>query len=64
MKVDNNYNSKISKFIGPQSTQKSYSLCKLYDEELKVKEGKPVVSQQVLEQEKSRKFNFMMSKLF
>lgn len=34
IKIDNNYSSKISKYITPQSAEKSYSLCKLYDNQL------------------------------
>lgn len=63
IKIDNNYSTKISKYIIPQSAQKSYSLCKLYDNNLKEQEEKSVVSQQLVEQEKTRKYNFMMSKL-
>ena len=63
IKVDNNIGSKINKYIAPKSTEKTYSLCKLYDNNLKEQEEKPLVSQQILEQEKARKYNFMMSKL-
>lgn len=63
IKLDNNLGGKISKLIAPKSTEKTYSLCKLYDESLREQEEKPVLNQQIVEQEKSRKYNFMMSKL-
>ena len=35
LKVENNLGSKINKFIAPKSTEKTYSLCKLYDNNLR-----------------------------
>lgn len=50
MKIDNNYNAKINKYIVPKSAQKTYSLCKLYNENLREEEVKPVINHQLLEQ--------------
>ena len=38
IKVDSNIGSKINKYIAPKSTEKAYSLCKLYDQSLKEQE--------------------------
>lgn len=63
IKAENNFTSKINKYISPYSSHKTYSLCKFYDCNLKEEEIKPVISQQLLEQEKSRKYQFTMTKL-
>lgn len=63
LKVENNYNNKINKYIDPKNSQKTYSLCKFYNTNLQEEKIKPVISQQLLEQEKARKYQFTMTKL-
>lgn len=64
MKIDGNMGSKIHKYIVPKSTEKTFSICKLYNSNLEEEEEKPVINQSLVEQEKYRKYNFMVSKLF
>lgn len=63
IKAENNFASKIHKYIVPKNSEKTYSLCKFYDKNLKEEEVKPIISQELLEREKSRKYQFTMSKL-
>jgi hypothetical protein len=58
-----NMGSKINKYIAPKSGEKNYSLCKMYDSNLDQLEVEPIVSQNVQQREKTRKFNFVMDKL-
>jgi hypothetical protein len=53
----------INKYITPKTSEKSYSLCKLYDSNLDELQVGPVVSESLKVREKNRKFNFAMEKL-
>ena len=64
MKVNGNQSSKIHKYITPKATEKTFSICKLYNSSLEEEEEKPVISQDIVEQEKHRKYQFMATKLF
>lgn len=63
IKPSGNMGSMISKYITPKTSDKSYSLCKLYDSNLDELQVAPVVSESLKVQEKNRKFNFVMEKL-
>ncbi len=63
IKPSGNMGVMIGKYIAPKTSEKSYSLCKLYDSNLDELQVAPVVSQSLKVQEKNRKFNFMMEKL-
>ena len=63
IKAENNFASKINKYILPKNSEKTYSLCKFYDNNLNEDEMKPVISQELMEREKARKYQFTMSKL-
>ena len=63
IKPSGNMGAMISKYITPKTSDKSYSLCKLYDSNLDELQVAPVVSESLKVQEKNRKFNFVMEKL-
>ena len=63
MKGQNNYNAQINKHIGTQHCRTTFSLCKLYDRQLKEKQDHLFINQEQREREKIRKHNFTMSKL-
>ena len=45
VKIENNYNGQINKYIKPYHSQKTFSLCKLYDNNLKEEDTYPMISQ-------------------
>lgn len=63
IKVEGSMGNRIDKYIGPGSSEKGYSLTRLYDNDLKVQEKPTILTQQQKQNEKNRKFDFMMSKL-
>ena len=64
MKLDGNQSTKIYKYITPKAAENSFSICKLYNSQLQEEEEKPVISQQLVDQEKMRKYQLMVTKLF
>ena len=63
LKAEGSMANRIEKYIGPGSNEKGYSLTKLYDNDLQVQEKPMILTQQQKQNEKNRKFDFMMSKL-
>ena len=63
LKAEGSMGNRIDKYIGPGSKEKGYSLTQLYDNDLKVQEKPKIMTQDQKQNEKNRKFNFMMSKL-
>ena len=63
LKAEGSMGNRIDKYIGPGSKEKGYSLTQLYDNDLKVQDKPKIMTQEQKEGEKSRKFEFMMSKL-
>ena len=63
-KLDGNQGAKIYKYITPKAAEKTFSICKLYNSQLQEEEEKPVISQELVDKEKMRKYQLMVTKLF
>ena len=54
---------RINKYIAPKTADKGYSLTKLYDNNLEIHQQQVILSQNQRQEEKKRKFDFVMEKM-
>ena len=54
---------RIQKYIVPQTADKGYSLTKMYDNNLELREKPTILTQNQKQREKNRKFEFVMEKI-
>lgn len=54
---------RIQKYIVPHTADKGYSLTKMYDNNLELKEKPTILTQNQKMRDKNRKFEFIMSKM-
>lgn len=64
LKINENKGAGIEKYIAPQGKERAFSICNLYNKDLTEKAEKPMMSKEIMEREKSTKYNFLISKLF
>ena len=55
--------ARIQKYISPKTSDKGYSLTKMYDNNLELMEKPTIMTQHQQSMDKNRKFDFVMSKI-
>lgn len=63
LKAEGSMATRINKYIVPKTADKGYSLTKLYDNNLEVHQQPVILTQNQKQEEKKRKFDFVMSKM-
>jgi hypothetical protein len=63
LKAEGSMAARINKYIVPSSADKGYSLTRLYDNNLEVHQQPAILTQNQKQEEKKRKFDFVMSKM-
>jgi hypothetical protein len=63
LKLEGSMGERIQKYIAPKTADKGYSLTKMYDNNLELKERPTILTQNQKFNDKSRKFEFVMSKM-
>ena len=63
LKMQGSMAERIQKYIVPKTSEKGYSLTKMYDNNLELRERPMILTQNQKLMDKSRKFDFIMTKM-